>query len=88
MEYRGGTYISQLTGVGIVEAIKAWSSSGDPTGNAVKLRENWAIDLIRRIDDNDDGFFYPMDGLRSVWFLSFLIEDERAFVNVVKTQSE
>ena len=81
LEYKGGTYISQVRGSSPSAGLKEWSGQLSDKD----LRE-WTLDrgqLVRIIAEGD---LVPLQDVANVWCLSGLDDqDEQVLINVVAT---
>jgi hypothetical protein len=86
MEYREGTYISQVDGDSVVEALQKWASALDPAG-IQGLGQARKKDLI---DDIGSSLAHglkaePLQGLLNVWCTSALTSGGFMLINLVAT---
>jgi hypothetical protein len=83
MEFRGGTYVSQVNAASLVAAIVEWSKSLQvdeiqylgPTGKA---------EIIGMAKEAEPAL---LNGLTNVWFECFSLRQGFARMNIVKTES-
>ncbi|MCP4350393.1 MAG: hypothetical protein GY795_33410 [Desulfobacterales bacterium] len=80
LDYKGGTYISQVTDNLPEDAVKKWIDKLDPEQIGIKT----ASKVISDPDEN----ISPLDTLKNVWCMTFMIDDELALVNIVKTSAD
>jgi len=87
MEYRGGTYISQVDGHSVPNALQRWAAALDPA--LIKgLGQARKRELIDQIDsDLADGVWpVPLDDLKDVWCTSACTSGGFLLINLVATQ--
>jgi hypothetical protein len=87
LEYKGGTYISQVTAESFVAAPSAWANQFD-LHTKPELREyftpSFRADLIKSLDLN---MISPMDGLENTWSFSAYQLSEPATIHFTQTES-
>ena len=81
MEYRGGTYISQVRARSANEAVRRWAAKLDPLPIA-EFSERRKRELIRSLDGDKP---VPLDGLTNAWCTSALVGGSSALINIVAT---
>jgi hypothetical protein len=86
MEYRGGTYISQVNGRSANQAVRRWATNLDPKPIA-EFSERRKRELIRWLDGRGDKPV-PLDGLTNAWCTSALVSGSSALINIVATASK
>jgi hypothetical protein len=81
LEYRGGTYISQVRSVGPSEAVRHWADTlSDDDLKGWNLRREELLSVIQ------SGNLVPLSDRINVWCVSGIGEnDEQLIVNVVTT---
>jgi hypothetical protein len=81
LEYRGGTYISQVSSSGPAEALEAWAASlPEEDLQAWNLKRDGLMPVIR------DGSLVSITGLVNAWCLSGVDDnDEQLLLNVIAT---
>ena len=88
-DYCGGTYISQVRALNHNEAVRNWYLS--PNQEMLKsLKYNnekldWANDLIEKIE-RDESCIVKVEGLISVWYISYIQDENLAGLGIVKTK--
>ena len=81
MEFRGGTYISQIHAEDLSEAVKLWGRQLEP--NDVKhLGEKGKNELLAELNDEE---LSEIKNVKNVWFFCLSIKKGFITVNVVKT---
>jgi hypothetical protein len=80
IEYRGGTYISQISALNQNAAITAWASSFSET----ELRV-WKIDKTALLKIVEEDIPIALKGCVNAWCLSGNIDGSLALINVFKT---
>jgi hypothetical protein len=86
MEYRGGTYISQVEARSADQVLQPWARNLD-SGPIAGFEEQDKRELIAAFEDHDDARLVPLDGLTNSWCTSTLISGNLVLVNVVATIS-
>jgi len=81
MEYRGGTYISQLEAEGADQVLPRWAQNLDSRSIA-DFEEQQKRELIADVELEH---LAPLDGLVNAWCSSVLISDSLALINVIAT---
>ncbi len=80
LDYKGGTYISQAIDNLPGDAVKKWIK---------KLNlEQIGIKTTSKVISNPDENISPLDTLKNVWCMTFMINGELALVNIVKTSTD
>jgi hypothetical protein len=85
MEYRGGTYISQVEAQSADQALQLWAKELDPRP-IYCFGEQRKRELIAAVEEGEDQLV-PLLGLTNSWCTSALISGGRALINVVATIS-
>jgi hypothetical protein len=85
MEYRGGTYISQVKARSVDYVLLLWAKSLDPHPIA-GFGERRKQELIAAVQE-DENDLVPLSGLKNAWCASALISSRLALINVVATVS-
>ncbi len=84
MSYLEGTYIAQVESNSVEDAIRAW-----PAKLNVDQIEGLSLagygQLSRTINRSNPEVI-ALDGLKSVWYVDFLIDGELMGVNIIQTQ--
>lgn len=80
MEFRGGTYISQVEAGSLTLAIEKWSNSID-TKQIKHLGSIGKSMLIKELESEDPS---PLQGLDDVWCLAASIKSGFVLINIVK----
>jgi hypothetical protein len=87
MEYRGGTYISQVDGDSVVEALRKCASALDPAGiqgRGQARKKDLIDDIGSSLSYGDEPV--PLQGLSNVWCTSALTSGGIMQINLVATQ--
>lgn len=81
LEYRGGTYISQVSSSSPAEALEEWATSlPEEDLQAWNLKRDGLMPIIH------DGSLVPLAGLVNAWCLSGVDDDdEQLLLNVLAT---
>lgn len=80
MEFRGGTYISQVEAESLALAIEKWSNSVD-TKQIRHLGSIGKSTLIKKLQSEDPT---PLQGLDDVWCLAASIKSGFTMINIIK----
>ena len=83
MDYKGGTYISQVNASSVKTACKEWAENLEVSEIAnfeIKGKEI----LIREMKSKEP---VALEGLENVWFVSALIFNNLAAINLIKTET-
>jgi hypothetical protein len=77
MEYRGGTYVSQVNAGNVVEALREWALALD-TGAIKWLGPARKRELLKTIDEEPSWAIEPvkLDGLVNAWCMSALVPSQ------------
>ena len=88
MEYRGGTYVSQVRAQTVVAALQNWASELD-AGAIQGFSEGRKRELLREIEsDLRSGTEpAPLNGLHNVWCTSAALSGGMVLINIVSTQA-
>jgi hypothetical protein len=86
MEYRGGTYISQVEARYPDQVLQSWARNLDPRSIAF-FEEQHKLELIAAIEEHNDAQLTPLAGLTNSWCATTLISDELLLINIVATVS-
>jgi hypothetical protein len=81
MEFRGGTYISQVYAECLFEAVKLWGEKLD-TNDIQHLGNKGKIELLTELKDIDP---IGIRTVKNVWFFCLSIRKGYIAVNVIKT---
>ena len=86
LDYRGGTYVSQVQAETPAEAVQAWAASLDPKV-VHGLGPSGKKDLVRVLAEDVEGGSGPvlLDGLTNVWCTSALMRGAGMTINIVST---
>jgi hypothetical protein len=84
MEYRDGTYVSQVSAASVQTAVTQWAQNlnpGEITYFGTKLKKR----LIEGLADDQRKLYKPVElrGLKNVWYIS--VPQSGMSVNAVKT---
>ena len=83
LDYRGGTYIQQVSAIGPQQAVRRWAKELDVAA-IPGLGRRGGLELARSVADHQL-VPTPVAGVASVWCTSTLLCDSLALVNLVKT---
>ncbi len=87
MEYRGGTYISQVDEQTVAQALRTWAFGLDlePIGEFDQAAKD---ELIEEIDSHLSAAIgpTPLDRLINVWCASAIVSDDLMLINLVLTK--
>lgn len=84
MEFRGGTYISQVESKSLSEATKLWVKQLN-IEEIKHLGEKGKIEMIKEAENFELSALYS---LKNIWFFCFRIKTGFIMVNVVKTDNK
>jgi len=95
MEYRGGTYISQIKADDQTQALQQWSRDFDAEGIgdiSEAERNHFAGKLFEKLygelyEENPEDTQTPLQGVRSVWCADANVFDDFVIIHTVKTVS-
>jgi hypothetical protein len=81
MEFKGGTYISQVNAEHLIEALAKWGKQSEP--NEIKhLGIKGKSEIITQLEEIE---LTNIRGMKNVWFSSLSIKNGFITFNVVKT---
>ena len=86
MEYRGGTYISQVKARSVKQALHLWAKALDVhpiAGFGERRKQELTNELTADTSDSP----VPLEGLTNAWCTSAAISSGLALINVVATVS-
>jgi hypothetical protein len=88
MDYRGGTYISQVDAGSVAGALKVWAAGLD-TAAIAGLGPRRKIELIDDIRERLSSGQEPvlLDGLVNAWCVSALTSRGLALINIIATNT-
>ena len=83
LDYRGGTYISQVSGVSLASAMAKWAST-----RTERDLTTWKVahKQLAQLVEGDTPM--ALDGCQNVWCVSNSTEKGVMLLNVIATQSE
>ncbi len=81
LEFRGGTYIKQLSGRNLNIAIRSWAKELIHD-NIKYLGPQGLMSILKRIKTIEP---LALDEMVNVWFIYFPIKNGNAFLNIIKT---
>jgi len=81
LEYRGGTYISQVRAVNYKTAPQVWAEQLDLTGIA-KPEKNFRDKLFASINSDKPT---PIDGVAKTWCCSLIYVKQQSLVHFIQT---
>lgn len=84
MQFRGGTYISQVESKNLSEATKSWVKQLN-IEEIKYLGEKGKIEMIKEAENFE---LFALDTLKNIWFFCFRIKAGFIMVNVVKTDNK
>lgn len=86
MEYRGGTYVSQVRARTVVAALQNWASELNPTPIQA-FSDGRKRELIREIESGlrSGTAPAPLNGLHNVWCTSAALSGGMVLINIVRT---
>lgn len=85
MQFRGGTYISQVESKNLSEATKLWVKQ-IKIEEIKHLGEKGQIEMIKK--EAEDFELSALYSLKNIWFFCFRIKAGFIMVNVVKTDNK
>ncbi|GBC59938.1 hypothetical protein DENIS_0880 [Desulfonema ishimotonii] len=85
LDYRGGTYISQIKGLSPENAAEEWIKKKLDL-QALGVRDYNVEDILTDVDRSEESPA-PLCDLTNVWCMTFLLDDDLALVNIIKTNS-
>ncbi len=87
VEFRNGTYCTQVEAINIVEATKCWIEKLKLEKKNIRFLGDTIIKKIETLADNDLYEANKIDGLVNVWFQHFPTSKGSFFINIVKTEN-
>jgi hypothetical protein len=81
MEYRGGTYISQVNARSAKQAVSRWAMNLDPEPIA-EFSKQGKRQLITSLEGDK---LVPLDGLTNAWCSTARVSGSLALINIVAT---
>ncbi len=88
MEFRGGTYISQVEATSERQAVKRWADQLNPQEVQdfdEQSKEQLIMDIPEMIEEE---MVASVDSLENVWSFTYQFPKGFAFINFVKTMDE
>ncbi|MCA9623018.1 MAG: hypothetical protein KC731_28560, partial [Myxococcales bacterium] len=82
LDYRGGTYVSQVRARSAVAAVAAWARGLGEDGVPF-IGPATAAQIATDLQDSD---LVPLSGVVSVWATSFIARGKFALLNVIQTE--
>jgi hypothetical protein len=88
MEYRGGTYVSQVVADSVAGSLRVWAAALDVAAIAA-LGAQWKAELLRDIEWMMSNGMEPtpLDGLVSAWCTTASVSGGMMLINIVATAS-
>jgi hypothetical protein len=84
VEFRKGTYVSQVKSISVLGALRTWIEEIDPA--AIKDLDSKTLDLIREeMAKNEHDKPTRITGMRSAWFTTLLTKKGMFYINIIKT---
>ncbi len=84
MDFKGGTYCSQVKSRSIYLALKLWTNKLTEQRKEIKFLTLEKIDKIRnQIVEGEKPT--KLKGLKNIWFVSFFLNKDIMFINIIKT---
>jgi hypothetical protein len=80
LEFRGGTYVSQMNAQGPSEALTGWI-----TAQSDEDLSSWKLDRIEMTKLFAEDSPHAVDGLQNAWCMSASLPRGLALVNIIKT---
>lgn len=80
LEFRGGTYISQVRAISEKTAVDQWAQSLDENVSEVALADRKKLSAEFEIEDP-----VPLNGTTNAWCTSALVNNDLALLNIIKT---
>ncbi len=86
VEFRGGTYCSQIKAEDLYESLQGWVNEFGSKKNEIKYLGTKTINQLKAIIDANDDFPTELDGLKNIWYISLLTKSGFFRINIVKTE--
>jgi hypothetical protein len=84
MEFKGGIYCSQVKSRSVYLALKLWSTKLTEQRKDIKFLTLEKIERVRKqIVDGEKPT--KLKGLKNIWFVSFFLNRDKMFINIIKT---
>lgn len=83
MDYKGGTYISQVKAKFLNEAVRNWGKQINPN-EIYGFGEKTKSMLLEQLELEET---VPIKDLQNVWCVSFSLRNQLTLVNVVETKN-
>lgn len=86
LEFRGGTYCSQVKAGDIEKAIDKWTDKITKDRHQIKFLTLHKLDKLKR---EIKGGARPskLKGLKNIWFTLLLTTKDRMYINIIKTDT-
>jgi len=86
MEFRGGTYCSQLKAIDIEQALNKWTNELTKDRSEVKYL---TLDKLTKLKEEIRNGERPikLKGLKNIWFTSLLTTRDKIYLNIIKTDT-
>jgi len=86
MEFRGGTYCSQLKAIDIEQALNKWTNELTKDRSEVKYL---TLDKLTKLKEEIRNGERPIKikGLKNIWFTSLLTTRDKIYLNIIKTDT-
>jgi len=85
VEFRGGTYCSQVTSKDLKNSLQSWLAKINEQKAGIKFLENGALKEIEKIIADDDYRPIMLNGLKNIWFMHIPTTQGDLRLNIVKT---
>jgi hypothetical protein len=88
MEFRGGTYITQVQSDSLIDSVLSWTLQIEKELDEIKFVGSKTIIQIRNMISNktiDEPM--PLTGLNNVWYLGISVSIGYLRINIVKTKN-
>lgn len=85
VEFRGGTYCSQIRAEDLSESLQGWLKELALTKSEIKYLGEKTINELKAMIDADDDFPVELNGLKNIWYIPFSTRSGYFRINIIKT---
>ena len=87
LDFRGGTYVSQVKSKSLDESVNMWVKYLKKTEGTIQFLDRKSIlEIEKQFQDEDNRTPRPLDGLSNVWCLDILTKQGFGLINIIKTE--
>lgn len=87
VEFRGGTYCSQVKAKNIGKSIIAWAEKLKSEKSEIQYLGNKTIDEIIILTQDNNYKPVPLNKLKNVWYVNYLTKQGFCSINIIQTDT-